>query len=172
MNSPSPCSYHQNDTAVATSSASRAFAMRLRNSVRWATSVIVRSGSRGVRRRRPRSPPGAWLTVVLLGGGESAGAVGRARLLGVAGLLAQPGGQVTVGRGGHDLAPQRRGPGGVLGPDVRTGVVVLHALHLALEDPQRAAERARGVRELLVAEEQQDGQDDQADLQRAEVHWS
>src|SRR3954447_24781996 len=153
--------------------------MRLRSSVRGATSVIVASGCRAVRRRRNRGRRGASLTVVLPGPGGSAGAVGRAALLGAgpefggarlgeASLLVQPGGQVTVGRGsgGDDLTADRRRLGGV----PATEVVVLHALHLALEDPQRAAERAGGIRKLLVAEEQQDRQDDQDDLGRAKVH--
>src|SRR3982751_1511849 len=153
--------------------------MRLRSSVRWATSVIVASGSRAVRRRRNRDRRGASLTVVLPGPGGSAGAVGRAALLGAgpelggarlgeAGLPVQLGGAGTLGGGGGsggggDLTADRRRLGGV----PATEVVVLHALHLALEDPQRAAERAGGIRELLVAEQEQDRQEDQADLQRA-----
>src|SRR5829696_5361731 len=119
MNSPRPCSYHQKETAVAISRASRALATRLRSSVRWATSDMVASASRGARRRRSRGP----LTVVLPGAGGSAGAVGRAGLLGAgaqlgrvrlggAGLLVQLSGQVTAGRrggggGGDDLAADR-----------------------------------------------------------------
>src|SRR5215207_9838159 len=182
MKSPRPWSYHQKAMAVATSSASSALAMRFRSSVRWATRVIVAAGSRGARRRRNRGPRPCSVTVVLPGREASAGAVGRAGLvragagLGDPGLLVQLRGQVAGRAGGrrrrrrrgHDLATQGGGLGGVLGADV----VVLHALHLALEDAQRAAQRAGGVRQLLVAEEQQDRQDDQADLQRAEIHWS
>src|SRR3954447_24122067 len=118
--------------------------MRLRSSVRGATSVIVASGSRAVRRRRNRGRRGASLTVVLPGPGGSAGAVGRAALLGAgpefggarlgeASLLVQPGGQVTVGRGsgGDDLTADRRRLGGV----PATEVVVLHALHLPCLSP-------------------------------------
>src|SRR5215212_9811724 len=183
MNSPRPWSYHQKATAVATRSATRALAMRLRSSVRCAINDIVASGSRGGRRRRMRDAEPAWVTVVLPGrGGSAGGAVGRAGLLGSGpelggaglggpGLLVQLRGQVAGGRRGgrHDLGAD----GGRLGRVARAepparGVVVLHALHLALEDAQRATERARGVRQLLVAEQQQDRQDDQADLQRAE----
>src|SRR5919107_1865309 len=177
MKSPRPCSYHQNATAVATSSASSALAIRLRSSVRCATSVIVAAGSRGGRRRRRRPDRrGGSLTVVP--GEGSAGAVGRTGLrgtrpqLGGSGFrgprLGLEGLALAVGRGRRreDLTAHRGRLGGVLGADV----VVLHALHLALEDAQRAAEGARGVRQLLVTEEQQDGQDDQADLHRAEVH--
>src|SRR4051794_23923057 len=106
MNSPRPCSYHQKDTAVAISRASSALAMRLRSSVRWATRLIVASGSRACRRRRslgrPPSLTGAYLAR------RSAGAVGRAALLragpqlggarlGGAGLLFQSGAQVIAG---------------------------------------------------------------------------
>src|SRR3954464_7281621 len=182
MKSPSPWSYHQNATPVATSRARSAFATRLRSSVRCAISDIVASGSRGRRRRRTRGPRPASVTVVLPGAGGSAVAVGRAALLGAGAelggarlgdpcLLVQLRAQVTAGRrrgrgGGNDLAPDGSDRGGVLGADV----VVLHALHLALEDAQRAAQGSRRVRQLLVTEEQQDGQDDQADLHRAEVH--
>src|SRR6476661_4572117 len=110
MNSPRPWSYHQNATAVASSSARSAFATRLRSSVRCAISDIVASASRGGRRRRTRRPRPAWVTVVLSGGGGSARAVGRAALLGAGAelggaglgdprLLVQLGGQVTGGRG-------------------------------------------------------------------------
>src|SRR5919107_3000688 len=78
MNSPRPCSYHQKETAVAISRASRALATRLRSSVRCAISDMVAAASRGARRRRSRGP----LTVVLPGTAGSAGAVGRAGLLG------------------------------------------------------------------------------------------
>src|SRR5215217_404666 len=137
MKSPRPCSYHQNDTAVAISSASSALAMRLRSSVRWATRVIVASGSRGARRRRGLGGRAPSLTVVLPGRRRSAGAVGRAGLLGAgpqlggtrlgsAGLLVQLGGQVTVGGrgrggGGGELAADR-GLRGVLGANGRAGV--------------------------------------------------
>src|SRR6476619_7075760 len=147
MNSPRPWSYHQNASAVATSSARSAFATRLRSSVRCAISDIVASASRGGRRRRRRVPS---VTGVLPGPGGSAGAVGRARLLGPgaelrgaslgdACLVLELRGQVTGGRrrrgargGGDDLAADRRRLGGV----TRADVVVLHALHLALEDAQ------------------------------------
>src|SRR5829696_7002816 len=181
MKSPRPWSYHQKATAVAISRASSALATRLRSSVRCAISDIVAAASRGSRRRRSRGP----LTVVLPGAGGSARAVGRAGLLGPgaqlgrarlgdAGLLVQLGGEVAVGGrrragGRDDLAADGRGVRRILraqSPD--RGVVVLHALHLALEDAQRAPERARGVRQLLVAEQEQDRQDDQADLQRTE----
>src|SRR3954470_23823751 len=176
MNSPRPWSYHQNANTVATSSARSALAIRLRSSVRCAISDIVACASRGGRRRRRRRV--ASVTVVRPERGGSAGAVGRAGLLGAgaelggarlgdACLVLQLRGQVTAGRGrggGDDLAADGRRGRRVLGAHV----VVLHALHLALEDAQRAAERARGVRQLLVAEQQQDRQDDQADLQRAE----
>src|SRR5215218_1892661 len=161
MKSPRPWSYHQKAMAVATSSASSALAMRFRSSVRWATRVIVAAGSRGARRRRNRGPRPCSVTVVLPGREASAGAVGRAGLvragaelggagLGDPGLLVQLRGQVAGRAGGrrrrrrrgHDLAAQGGGLGGVLGADV----VVLHALHLALEDAQRAAQRAGGVR--------------------------
>src|SRR4051794_11887495 len=174
MNSPRPWAYHQNANTVATSSAKSALAMRLRSSVRCAISDIVACASRGGRRRRRRV---ASVTVVRPARGGSARAVGRAGLLGAgaelggaglgdACLLLQLRRQVAGGRrcGGDDLAADRRRGGGVLGADV----VVLHALHLALEDAQRAAQRSGGVRQLLVAEQQQDRQDDQADLQRAE----
>src|SRR5215213_3605750 len=179
MKSPRPCSYHQNATAVARSSASSALAMRLRSSVRWATSVIVACGSRGARRRRTRTRRPASLTVVLPGAGRSAGSV-RAGLLGAQtqlgglrlgrlGLRVQLCGQVARGGrdggGGGDLSAHRRRLRRVL----RADVVVLHALHLTLEDPQRAAEGTGGVRQLLVTEEQQDRQDDQDDLGRADV---
>src|SRR3954451_18560559 len=173
MKSPSPWSYQQNATAVATSSARSALATRLRSSVRCAISDIVASGSRGRRRRRTRGPRPASVTVVLPGAGGSAGAVGRAALLragaelggarlGDPRLLVQLRGQVTAGRrrgrgGGNDLAPDGSDRGGVLGADV----VVLHALHLTLEDAQRAAQGSRRVRQLLVTEEQQDRQKDQ-----------
>src|SRR5829696_430272 len=176
MKSPRPWSYHQKATAVAISRASSALATRLRSSVRCAISDIVAAASRGSRRRRSRGP----LTVVLPGAGGSARAVGRAGLLGPgaqlgrarlgdAGLLVQLGGEVAVGGrrragGRDDLAADGRGVRRIL----RADVVVLHALHLALEDAQRAPERARGVRQLLVAEQEQDRQDDQADLQRTE----
>src|SRR5215213_4816826 len=120
MKSPRPWSYHQKATAVATSSASSAFAMRLRSSVRCAISVIVAWASRGGRRRRTRDPRPASLTVVLPGRGGSAGAVGRAGLLGAGaelggaglgdpGLLVQLRGQVIArrGRGAGDLTADR-----------------------------------------------------------------
>src|SRR5687768_8273589 len=158
MNSPRPCSYHQKETAVAMSSASSALKMRLRSSVRWATRVIVAWASRGWRRRRTRDLRPSSVTVGLPLARGSELAVGRAGLFGAGarlgradlgdpGLLVQLRGQVAARRGGrrHDLAAQRgAGLGGVLGADVLARVVVLHALHLALEDPQRAAERARG----------------------------
>src|SRR4051812_20138475 len=153
MNSPRPWSYHQNAIAVPISSARSAFATRLRNSVRCAISDMVACASRGGRRRRRRV---ASVTVVRPERAGSAGAVGRARLLGAGAgaelggtrlgdprLLLQARGQVTGGRGrlrGDDLAPDR-GLGGVLRPDV----VLLHALHLALEDAQRATQRTGGV---------------------------
>src|SRR3954469_14469478 len=173
MKSPSPWSYHQNATAVATSRARSAFATRLRSSVRCAISDIVASGSRGGRRCRTRGPRPASVTVVLPGAGGSAVAVGRAALLGAGAelggarlgdprLLVQLRGQVTAGRrrgrgGGDDLAPDGSDGGGVLGADV----VVLHALYLTLEDAQRAPQGSRRVRQLLVTEEQQDRQKDQ-----------
>jgi hypothetical protein len=43
-------------------------------------------------------------------------------------------------------------------------------VHLTLEDAQRSPERARGVGQLLVPEQQHDGQHDQADLGRSQVH--
>src|SRR5688500_6278749 len=144
MKSPRPCSYHQNAIAVAIRTASRALAMRLRSSVRWATRVIVACGSRGVRRRRTRAPRPASLTVVPPGAGGSADAVDRAGVVGAgpelggaqlggAGLVLQLGGQVTTrGRPRGQLTADRRCLGGVLGGDV----VGLHALHLALEDAQ------------------------------------
>src|SRR5215218_36784 len=116
MKSPRPWSYHQKAMAVATSSATRALAMRLRSSVRWATRVIVACGSRGARRRRARALRPASLTVVPSGAGGSAGAVGRAGLVGAgaqlggaelggAGLVVQLGGQVAGGdRPGGQLA--------------------------------------------------------------------
>ncbi len=42
-------------------------------------------------------------------------------------------------------------------------VVVLHPFHLALEDAQGPAQRAGSVGQLLVAEQQQDRQEDEAD---------
>src|SRR4051794_11595071 len=166
MKSPSPCSYHQNATAVPRSSASSALATRLRSSLRCAMSVIVAAASRGGRRRRRGRPPSVTER------SEAAG--GRAGLVGAGAQLGGPclrGGGLGLGLGGgvhgrrRDLA-DRRGGGGVLAADV----VVLHALHLALEDPQRAAEGAGCVGQLLVPEEQQDGEDDQDDLRGAEVH--
>src|SRR5688572_20063879 len=122
MKSPSPCSYHQKATAVATSSASRAFAMRLRSSVRCAMSVIVACGSRRALRRRTRTPRPAPLTVVLPGAWGSARSVDRAVLVGAgpelgrAGLVLQLGGQVTGRRRTWgQLTADRRHLGGVLG---------------------------------------------------------
>src|SRR3954470_9078185 len=172
MKSPSPCSYHQNATAVPRISASSALATRLRSSLRCAMSVIVAAASRGGRRRRRGRPPSVTE--------RSEAAVGRAGLVGAGAQLRGPclrsgGLGLGLGRGvdgrrrradgRRDLA-DRGGGGGVLAADV----VVLHALHLALEDPQRAAERAGCVGQLLVPEQQQDGQDDQADLHRTQVH--
>src|SRR5687768_7870095 len=144
MKSPSPCSYHQKATAVATSSASSAFAMRLRSSVRCAMRVIVACGSRGALRRRRRTPRPASLTVVLPGEWGSARTVDRAGLLRAGtqlggaelrrpGLVLQLGGQVGVpGQRGGELGARGRDRRGVLVGDV----VALHALHLALEDAQ------------------------------------
>src|SRR3954464_14630405 len=152
MNSPRPCSYHQNETAVATSRPRSDRAMRLRSSVRWATSVIVAAGSRGALRRRRRGPRPASLTVVLSGPEGSVRAVARAGLLGTGaqlggaelggpGLLVQLGGQVTAGGAdGLSEGADGSGLGRVLGTDVLARVVVLHALHLALEDAQRTTE--------------------------------
>src|SRR3954454_12235520 len=172
MKSPSPCSYHQNATAVPRISASSALATRLRSSLRCAMSVIVAAASRGGRRRRRGRPPSVTE--------RSEAAVGRAGLVGAGAQLGGPcrrGGGLGLGLGGgvhgrrrragrrRDLA-DRRGGGGVLAADV----VVLHALHLALEDPQRAAEGAGCIGQLLVPEEQQDGEDDQDDLRGSEFH--
>src|SRR4051812_2747229 len=144
MKSPRPCSYHQKATAVASSRASSALATRLRSSLRWATRLILASGSRGARRRRSRGPRPGSLTVVVLEGSarpvERAGLVGAVPQLGGAclrdtGLLVQLRAQVTGRRGlrgGDDFAADGRGGGGVAGADV----VLLHALHLALEDAQ------------------------------------
>src|SRR4051794_3937606 len=138
MNSPRPWSYHQKATAVATSSARSDFATRLRSSVRWAISDIVAWASRGGRRRRPRGPWAPSVTVVLPGRGGSAGAVGRAGLLGAGaelggaglgdpGLLVQLRAQITAGRrgGGDDLAADGGRLGGVLRTHRVTGIVVL-----------------------------------------------
>src|SRR3954468_23039607 len=180
MKSPRPCSYHQKATAVASSRASSALATRLRSSLRWATRLILASGSRGARRRRSRGPRPGSLTVVLLEGSarpvERAGLVGAGPQLGGTclrdtGLLVQLRAQVTGRRGlrgGGDLAADGRGGGGVAGAHV----VLLHALHLALEDAQGAAQGAGCVGELLVSEEQQDREHDQAALHRAEIHRS
>src|SRR3954467_12441654 len=171
MNSPRPWSYHQNAIAVPTSSASSAFATRLRSSVRCAISDIVACASRGGRRRRRRV---ASVTVVRLERAGSAGAVGRAAPLGLGAelggarlgdprLLLEARRQVTGGRrgcGGDDLAADG-GLGGVL----RADVVVLHALHLALEDAQRATQPPGGIGQLLVAAEDQQG-DHEDDQQR------
>src|SRR3954449_297313 len=177
MNSPRPCSYHQKATAVPMSTNSSAIPTRLRSSRRWLIRLIVAAASRSGRRARRELDRPAVLT-----GGRST-AMGSATLVrgGGAGLLgARPGLGVTGLRGGglglvvdragrgrggrrQDLAGDRGGRGLVLGGDV----VVLHALHLALEDPERAAEGTRGVRQLLVTEQQQDGEDDQADLRCA-----
>src|SRR3954470_3516567 len=148
MNSPRPWSYHQNAIAVPISSARSAFATRLRSSVRCAISDMVACASRGGRRRRRRV---ASVTVVRPERGGSAGAVGRAALLGAGAelggahlgdprLLLELRGQVTGGRrrGGDEPASDGRGLRCVL----RADVVVLHALHLALEDAQRSTERA------------------------------
>src|SRR3954469_5379947 len=179
MNAPRPWSYHQKQNAVAIPMTSSASATRLRSSRRCAIRLIVAAASRGGRRRRP-----GLLTVGPSPRERSAATVGHAGLLGagpqlrgaglgrpglrLGGLRRQLRGQVDRRRGGrgHD----RRGLGGVLGADVGAHVVVLHALHLALEDPQRAADRARRIGQLLVPEEQQDGEDDQDDLRGAEVH--
>src|SRR3954453_21205580 len=180
MKSPRPCSYHQNETAVATRRASSERAIRLRSSVRCATRVIVAAASRGGLRRRARGAWPASLTVVLSGTEGSARAVVRAGLIGAGaelggadlggpGLLVQLGGQVTAGGAdGRSDAAHGRGLCGVLGTDVLARIVVLHALHLALEDAQRTTEGPCGVRQLLVTEEQQDGQDDQYEFRRAE----
>src|SRR4051812_4247286 len=180
MKSPSPCSYHQNATAVPSSTNSSAIPTRLRSSRRWPIRVIVaaasRSGRRG-RRNRPAVLTGGISTVLwsaLVIGGGRASLLGTRPGLDCAGLCGARLGLVVDGLGRHgrrgrgrdDLAGHRRGAGLVLGADV----VVLHALHLALEDAQRAAHGTGGVGQLLVAEEQQDGEDDQADLHRAEVH--
>ena len=113
--SPSPCSYHQKETAVATSSASRALAMRLRSSVRCAMRVVA-CGSRGALRRHRHTPRPASLTVVLPGEWGSARTVDRAGLLGAGtqlggaelrrpGLVLVLGGQVGVlGQRGGELA--------------------------------------------------------------------
>src|SRR4051794_12186418 len=177
MKSPRPCSYHQNETAVATRRASSERAIRLRSSVRCATRLIVAAASRGGLRRRARGAWPASLTVVLSGTEGSARAVVRAGPIGAGaefggadlggpGLLVQLGSQVATGRGyrRNDLTAQGRRRGGVLAADV----VVLHALHLALEDAQRTTEGPCGVRQLLVTEEQQDRQDDQYEFRRAE----
>src|SRR5690348_12934450 len=131
MKVPSPCWYHQNATPPATRTASRALAMRLRSSVRCATSDIVASGSRGGRRRRRGCVtgclPARGRSARPLGGrrrrgarggggglrrgGLGGGGLGGAGLLG-AGLLgagAQLGG---AGLGGPCLLRQ---PGGQLG---------------------------------------------------------
>src|SRR4051812_15498501 len=176
MKAPSPWSYHQKQNAVATTMNSSAIATRLRSSRRCAIRLIVAAASRGGRRRRP-----GLLTVGPSPGERSAATVGHVRLvgagpqlggaglgrarLGLGGLGRELGGQVTGGRRGL-RSDHGGGRGGVLPADV----VVLHALHLALEDPQRAADRAGGVGQLLVPEEQQDGEDDQNDLRSAEVH--
>src|SRR5690242_20405627 len=154
MNSPRPWSYHQKAITVATSRAGSALAIRLRSSARRAISDIVAAGSRGGRRRRPLGPT---VTVVLPGRGGSVRAVGRAGLLGAGAqlrgtrlgdprLLGQLG-AVLVARGRRrrdDLAADRGGPGGVARAEPPVGgVVVPHALHLALEDAQRAPERPR-----------------------------
>src|SRR5690349_22194101 len=127
MNSPSPCSYHQKATAVATSSASSALAILLRSSVRWATRLIVASASlrrRGFRVRcsvtvvlprrggseRPLGPRGVGRGGVrprLVGPGPQ---LGGARL-GQAGLLEQLRGQLAGrrGRAGRGGGGRRRG---------------------------------------------------------------
>src|SRR6476469_4439607 len=108
MKSPRPWSYHQKATAVATRRARSALAIRLRSSVRCAISDIVASASRGGRRRLRRVPS---VTVALSGTGGSAGAVGRAALLGTGAefggaglgdpcLLLELRGQVAGRRGG------------------------------------------------------------------------
>src|SRR3954447_5428542 len=119
MKSPRPCSYHQKATAVASSRAKSALATRLRSSLRWATRLILASGSRGARRRSRGPRPGS-LTVVQLEGSarpvERAGLVGAGPQLGGAclrdtGLLVQLRGQVTGRRGlrgGDDLAADGR----------------------------------------------------------------
>src|SRR3954447_17036377 len=175
-NSPSPCSYHQKATAVPIRMNSSAMPTRLRSSRRWPIRLIVAAASRSGRRvrrelDRPAVVTGGRSTAVrsaalvrgagLLGAGPGLGGAGLRR--GGLGLVVdRPGGDRRCGRR-QDLAGDRGGRGLVLGADV----VVLHALHLALEDPERAAEGARGVRQLLVAEQQQDGEDDQADLRCA-----
>src|SRR4051794_27181738 len=180
MNAPSPWSYHQKQTAVAIATNSTANATRLRNSRRCAIRVIVASGSRGGRRLRPDVLTGepSWgyrsgATVGHAGLVRPRAQLGRAGLqgarLGLGGLGGVLGGQVGLRRRGgrrDGVGAHRRGGRGVLGAHV----VVLHALHLALEDPQRTADRARRVGQLLVPEEQQDGEDDQNDLRGAEVH--
>src|SRR4051812_27601860 len=145
MNSPRPCSYHQKENAVATSRASSPLATRLRSSVRCAMRVIVACASRGGFRRRSRDRRSDSLTVVVPGTAGSEGAVARAGLIGAGPelggarlgdprLLVQLRGQVTAGgRGGSDdLAADRGRLRGVPSADV----VVLHPLHLALEDAQ------------------------------------
>src|SRR4051794_29921582 len=164
MNSPRPCPYHQKAIAEAIRKASSDLAMRLRSSVRCAMSVIVAWASRGARRRRGRRLA-CSVTVLLPGGGRSArpladallvraGTQGGGARLGQAGLLDQLRREVTGGGAGRgagrcgrrdDLGADRCGGRRVLGADV----VVLHAFHLALEDPQRPADRAGGVGQLL-----------------------
>src|SRR4051794_19575079 len=169
MNAPSPWSYHQKHTAVATSTNNSASATRLRSSRRCAIRLIVAAGSRGGRRRRP-----GLVTVGPNREERSGAAVGDARLIGAGPQLRgtglggaclrlgrlgrQRGGQVAGGwrrlRGDHGSRGRRR---------LGAHVVVLHALHLALEDAQRAPQRTAGVGQLLVPEQQQDSQDDQTD---------
>src|SRR3954463_9506238 len=144
MNAPSPWSYHQKQTAVATATNSTASATRLRNSRRCAIRVIVASGSRGGRRLRPDVLTGepSWgyrsgATVGHAGLVRPRAQLGRAGLqgarLGLGGLGGVLGGQVGRRRRGgrrDGVGAHRRGGRGVLGAHV----VVLHALHLALED--------------------------------------
>ena len=190
MNSPRPCSYHQKPPRWPRSSASSALKIRLRSSVRWATRVIVAAASRGARRRRsrglrpPRSvrpcPMSRARSGRVRAGCRPRGTARRAPAprrraprrsrasscsCAVRSPLAGASAATISPRSGVLARPWRGRPCGRL-----AGVVVLHALHLALEDPQRAAERAGGVRQLLVAEQQQDHQDDRDDLQRAERH--
>ena len=156
--------------------------MRLRSSVRWATSDIVAAASRGGRGAAPRPRPAAhrrpaWVRVGQRGPSaarvcsararSSAARASATRASSCSWAVRSPSADVAGVAGRRS----RRGPAWSRAASLLADVVVLHALHLALEDAQRAAERARGVGQLLVAEEQQDRQDDQADLQRAEsVH--
>src|SRR3954453_8175835 len=146
MNAPSPWSYHQKQTAVAIRMNRSARATRLRSSRRCAMRLIVAAASRGGRRRRRGRRTSLTVVPFPRERSDAAGLIGpsaqlggaclRGAGLGLGGLGVHLCGQGTVARG--EGAAGRHGRRSVLA----THVVVLHALHLALEDPQRATERA------------------------------